>query len=748
MKNMKKLLSVLLVIVMVFALMGSALAADTETSTAAPAVTTAAAATGEMAGQIVILHTNDVHGKISGYAKIAAMKAAYEAKGAYVLLLDAGDYSQGTVYVSTSKGASAVELMNLAGYDAAALGNHEFDYGYEQLKSNLSTAKFAVLAANVKYNGKTAFADNKVFTAPDGTKIGVFGLDTPETATKANPAMIKGITFGTDAELVTTAAAQVKALRDLGCKYVVCLGHLGVDAESVGHQSLDVLKAVSGIDLFIDGHSHSVIEGNTNTLVSGETRTKLDAGSTMLVSTGTAFANIGVVTISGGKMSASLVPVTDDMAADSTVKAKSDELTKTIDAAYGAKFAATQVYLNGVKANVRTQETNMGDLITDALVWKSEKEGVKVDAAVTNGGGIRAEIKAGDITKKDINTVLPFGNTLSIVKVTGAELLEALEASTYSTPDAIGGFPQVSGIKFTIDTTKTFAAGDKYPGSTYAKPASINRVSIQSVGGKAFDAAATYTIVTNNFTAAGGDTYYAFAASPINYDLGIPMDEAVMEYITTALKGTVTAAKYGSTQGRITILCKACKTFSDVTHGAWYENSVLYCLNNSLMGGSGANTFAPSVSMNRGMFVTMLYRLAGSPEVTVGTTFTDVPANAYYAKAVAWAVSKNITTGVTATTFQPGKTMTRQEMASFIYRYYNSPAVTGTLTYSDASSVSSWAVSAVNYCTAQSLMTGEGTTFNASGSASRAMGATVLTRMHQAAAAAAAPATATNTPAK
>ena len=722
MKKSYKLLSLLLVFMMVFSLMSGALAEGAVT-------TTAPAATGEMAGQIVILHTNDVHGAITGYAKVAALKDAYEAKGAYVLLLDAGDYSQGTVYVSSTKGANAVTLMNLAGYDAAALGNHEFDYGFAQLKTNLSSAKFPILAANVLYNGSVAFKADAVFTAPDGTKIGVFGLDTPETATKANPAMIKGVTFGTDAQLVSTAAAEVKALKAAGAKYIVCLGHLGVDGESAGHESVDVIKAVSGIDLFIDGHSHTVIDGMKN---------DYGTGSTMIVSTGTAFKNIGVVTIKDGKLASSLLPVTDSMTSDAAVKAKADEITAKIDAEYGAKFATTSVTLNANKdPGVRTMETNMGDIITDALVWKAEKEGVSVDAAVTNGGGIRATIKGGDITKKDINTVLPFGNTLSIVKVTGKGLLEALEASTYCTPTAVGGFPQVAGIKFTIDTTKAFDAGAKYPGSTYSAPKTINRVSIQSVGGKTFSPTATYTIVTNNFTAAGGDTYYAFAASPINYDLGIPMDEAVMEYITTALKGSVSGA-YAAPQGRITVLCSACKTFSDVVSNSWYDGYVKYCVDNKLMSGTSATTFAPMKTMDRATFVTMLYALAGSPAVDVGTLkFTDVAPTAWYAKAVAWAVGKGITSGLTDTTFGPAVTMSRQQMAVFMYKNAGAPAVTGELTFSDKTAVSAWAVDAVNYCTANKLMSASGDVFNPTGNANRAMGAVVLTQLHKTAAAAA-----------
>ena len=155
---------------------------------------------------------------------------------------------------------------------------------------------------------------------------------------------------------------------------------------------------------------------------------------------------------------------------------------------------------------------------------------------------------------QDINTVLPFGNTLSIIKITGTELLEVLEASTFCTPEAIGGFPQVSGIEFTVDTTKDYDQGDEYPGTTYFAPKSINRVTIKTVGGKDFDPAATYTIATNDFMASGGDTYYRFVNATANYDLGIPMDEVVMDYITTVLNGTVAADKYGEPAGRIHVL--------------------------------------------------------------------------------------------------------------------------------------------------------------------------------------------------
>ncbi|MGX8699686.1 MAG: 5'-nucleotidase C-terminal domain-containing protein, partial [bacterium] len=210
----------------------------------------------------------------------------------------------------------------------------------------------------------------------------------------------------------------------------------------------------------------------------------------------------------------------------------------------------------------RDGETNNGDLVADAMLWSIlHMDGaVTVDedhvVAVTNGGGIRAAINPGDVTMKDVNTVLPFGNTVAVVYVKGSELLEALEASTYTTP--IGGYPQTSGIQFTLDLTKEYDPNpETYPDSTYYGPASIQRVTITSINGKAFDPEATYAVVTNNFCSAGGDTYYVFKNASDQFDTGIPMDEAVMQYITEELGGVISAEKYAEPRGDQTYITEA-----------------------------------------------------------------------------------------------------------------------------------------------------------------------------------------------
>ena len=538
MNKTRKLLALVLSLVMVFAI---AIPASADYDYAANANIVYSS----FEGKTVILHSNDVHGALAGYAYMPALKAQFEAAGAEVYMVDAGDFSQGTVYVSSSLGASAVTMMNAAGYDIVTLGNHEFDFGYQQLKQNLSSAKFSVICANVYLDetGETIYEPTKMIETASGLKLGFFGMETPETATKVNPALITEISFSTFDDLYASAQLAVDSLKEQEADLVIGICHLGVDAESAanGYRSIDLYEKVPGIDFIIDGHSHTVMTSGEN----GEP----------IQSTGTKFANIGVVVIDNEtkQIERHYLMDTRGLAEDPTVAAVAKGIMDTVDAAYNTPFATSEVFLNGERdPGNRTEETNLGDLITDAMVWKVRSTGgieEYYDAplvGVTNGGGIRASIEAGGVTKKDINTVLPFGNTVAVIYTTGAELLEALEASTFSTPEAIGGFPQTSGIEWVLDTTVPFDQGEVYTlngkeGSYYA-PASIKRVTIKSINGEPFDENAIYGVVTNNFCAAGGDTYNvlnrAFSQG-FGFDTGIPMDEAVMEYVTEVLGGVI-----------------------------------------------------------------------------------------------------------------------------------------------------------------------------------------------------------------
>ena len=550
--HMNKLFALVLALALVLAMSTSALAADKYIAGYSAIVRTEPA---DYTGKTVILHSNDVHGALDGYAYMAALRSDFEAKGAEVIVVDAGDYSQGTTYVSSNKGHAAIEMMNAAGYDVATLGNHEFDFGYAQLMENLGDAEFDVICADV-YSDEThepILPATKVVETASGLKIGFFGMETPETATKVNPGLIKEISFATFDDLYASAQLAVDSLSD--ADLVIGLVHLGVDAESAanGYRSSDLYEKVTGIDFLIDGHSHTVMTAGEN----GEP----------IQSTGTKFAYIGVIVIDNEtrKIEDNYLKATNTLGQDETVAEAAKAIMDEVDEKYGAVFATTEITLNGDRApGNRTQETNLGDLITDAMVWSVVKEGgieqVEPNAVVgiTNGGGIRAPIPAGEFSRKDINTVLPFGNTVAVVYVTGAELLEVLEASTFCTPDPIGGFPQTSGIQWTLDTTKAYDQGAVYmmngKETSYYAPASINRVTITAINGEPFDPSATYAVVTNNFCTAGGDTYNVFGQSTSTFDTGIPLDNALMSYVEEVLQGVVSAETYGAPQGRLTII--------------------------------------------------------------------------------------------------------------------------------------------------------------------------------------------------
>lgn len=553
---MKKLLSLMLALTMALCLLVPAVAEE-------PA--------GPLSGKLVILHTNDVHGRAVGddesfgYARIATLKKNLQAQGAEVLLFDAGDYSQGTPIVNLGNGKNAVTFMNAAGYDAATIGNHEFDWGTDNLQQNLENAKFAVLCANLTRTSDNTlvFQANKVFETVVG-KVGVFGLDTPETMTKAHPDKVKGVSFSMAEALYADAQAQVDELKAAGCDLIVCLAHLGDADESITNRSVDMLANVTGINLLIDGHSHTTIDGG-----------EMDA-DTLRTSTGEYSHAIGYVVVEPVvkedvttlSLTAGLYTKDEDneaalmlgqgLAEDADVAAIVNEINNAVEEELSATFAKTEVLLNGERApGVRTEETNLGDFSADAILWAAKQAlgEDQVDAALTNGGGIRASIEVGDVTMKTMKTVFPFGNEVATLSVTGAELLEALEAATCTTPDAIGAFPQVAGIEFTIDTTVPYENGEQYANSTYYAPAKPgSRVTIATVGGEPWSAEKTYVIATNDFTAAGGDTYAAFAYpyAQTGYKTGVALEDALVNYTQQVLGGVI-GDPYAAPQGRITI---------------------------------------------------------------------------------------------------------------------------------------------------------------------------------------------------
>lgn len=522
---------------------------------------------GDMDGKLVVLHTNDIHGYYGttetavGIAGVAALKDYYEEQGADVLLLDAGDFSQGTTLVNHENGLKAVEYLTAADYDAVSLGNHEFDFGFDALLDMvavLGAANIPVLDANVLEKGTTSpyFGDQAVFEL-DGIKVGVFGLDTAEAQTKASPSSVAALNFLDKQDMFDCAQTQVEKLKAEGCDYIIALTHLGVDEESAGRRSTELAEAVTGIDLIVDGHSHTAMDGGQM------------VGDTMIVSTGSYLENVGTVIVDKvtGEETAKLISAADYAANygmyDETLAAMVAADQAEVDEYYAGVFATTEVDLNGEKdPGVRTEETNLGDFTADAYLYAGRKYAeeqnldISVDVAISNGGGIRASVPKGEISMNTLYTVFPYGNTLALVTITGEQLLEVLEASTFSTPTAIGGFPQIAGAEFTVNTAVEYVNGAQYPDSTYYAPANPgSRVTITSIGGKAFDPKANYTVVVNSFQAEGGDTYYVLTQGSYMQDTGVVDAEALIDYVNSL--GGVIGQEYAQPQGRIQIVAEA-----------------------------------------------------------------------------------------------------------------------------------------------------------------------------------------------
>ncbi len=520
----------------------------------------------DLKGKLVVLHTNDIHGYYDttetaiGIAGVVGLREYYKAQGADVILVDAGDFSQGTTLVNHEQGIKSAKYLAAAEYDAVTLGNHEFDFGFEAVNKNAAYLKEAgvpVLDANILKKGTdTPYFDDNIVIETEGLKVGVFGLDTPETQTKSSPSSVKDLTFLDEQAMFDCAQEQVKTLEAEGCEYIIALTHLGVDDESMGRRSIDLAENVKGIDLIVDGHSHTEMDGGQM------------VGETMIVSTGCYLKNVGTVVVDKQtkQETAKLVPVADFAAKykyDETLKKQVADDKAEIDKYYNGIFATSKVDLDGKKdPGVRTEETNLGDFTADAYLYaakeyvKSEGLDLQVDIALSNGGGIRASIPKGEISMNTLYTVFPYGNSLVLVTVTGEQLLEILEASTFATPTAIGGFPQIAGASYTVNTAVKYVNGKQYPDSTYFAPANPgSRVTINEVGGKPFDLNANYTLAVNAFQAEGGDTYYALTQGSYIQDTGLTDAEVLISYVKSM--NNVIDETYAQSQGRIKIVSEA-----------------------------------------------------------------------------------------------------------------------------------------------------------------------------------------------
>ena len=574
---MKKLLTALLTVAMLFSSFGTL------------------PVKAEQSDDIVVLYTNDVHTYIDGpisYDVIAAIKAELETQYAHVLLVDAGDHIQGTAYGSMDKGETIIKLMNAAGYDAATLGNHEFDYGMFGCMQIIDWAEFPYTSCNF-YNeaagvrGENVLDSYVTFECGD-EKIAFVGITTPESFTKSTPAYfqnengeyIYGIAGGEDgAALYADVQAAVDAAKADGATKVIALGHLGDDPASQPWTSKETIAHVSGLDAFIDGHSHSTIKGEE---VAGK-----DGNKVLLTQTGDYFNQIGMMvidaetgaittdfigsekildkdgeTVLGYNLVSELYTGTE-VISDAKVKAIVDAWMTEIDTQLGTVIGSTALTFDNYEGEnrlVRSQETNTGDFAADALYFLFDDMGMDVDLAIMNGGGVRNKAVTGDISYKVCKEIHTFGNVACLQTVTGQQILDALEwgARSAGTGEECGGFLQVSGVTYKIDTTVADTTSKDEKGVWTAGPETyrVYDVKIYNKETNAWDAldlTASYNLAGYNYTLRDlGDGFAMFdgAVNVLDY---VMEDYMVLSNYVLAFDGGVIdatnsplAAKYAN----------------------------------------------------------------------------------------------------------------------------------------------------------------------------------------------------------
>ncbi|MBQ3444084.1 MAG: bifunctional metallophosphatase/5'-nucleotidase [Selenomonadaceae bacterium] len=463
------------------------------------------------AAELIIFHTNDMHSRIQdtddnkqsiGLAELAAAVKATKAKNPATLWLDAGDTFHGMPIITISRGESMVPLLNAAGYDAMTAGNHDFNYGSKQLERLAKQLKFPILDANVvrRSNGKRPFKPYKIFKL-NGIKVGVFGLSTPETAFKTNPKNVTEVEFLNPVEV---SKEMIKALRPK-CDVLIAVMHMGVDASSE-FTSERIARETDGIDLIVDGHSHTVLtEG-------------IRVKDTLIVQTGCYEHFLGKATIEVEDHK--IISKKSELLTADEIRAINPVPDKQVLAVLKDVNSKAEVLLNEVVAHsdkelsserllVRRNESELGNLTADAFRWAA-----KSDIAIINGGGLRADLPKGDVRKRDIMAIFPFGNTLRVAEVKGSVIRAMIEHSVEYYPASFGGFLDVSGLTFSYDPTQ---------------PAK-HRVKEILIGGKSLDENKNYTIALADFQTMGGDDYTMLKGAKIVGELGT-FEEIFADYL-------------------------------------------------------------------------------------------------------------------------------------------------------------------------------------------------------------------------
>ena len=516
---------------------------------------------------VYVLYTNDIHCEVSGYPALAAYRAQLLENGENVVTVDAGDAIQGEAIGAQTKGSAIIDIMNTVGYDYAIPGNHEFDYSLSTFLDLTKNADFTYLSANFVdlQTGSTVFTPYAVKDF-DGKKAAFIGICTPETYTKSTPVYFQDengnyLYSFSENTFYETIQNTVDQAREDGADIVIAVGHLGINGPASGWKSTDVIANTTGIDVFIDGHSHETIANSIYQNKDGE--------DVPLTSTGTKFDNFGImkiqmdasndISITTQLLHPSEVTYDSSEAASEayhSVQNKIDHYNQELSYLYEvlgtAEIELTINNAEGVR-RIRSGETNLGDFVADAY-----RSICQADIALVNGGGIRASVSAGDVTRKSLMDVNPWNNAMCVIEASGQQILDALEHGARNLPEENGGFLQVSGLTYDIDTWKESPVIMDEQGTFQSiDPAKERRITNVKVNGQALEPDKMYTVCGSVYTLQNsGDGFTMFKNDKVVAQDNLPTDATMLiSYFTDVLNGRITAGQYGNIagEGRIII---------------------------------------------------------------------------------------------------------------------------------------------------------------------------------------------------
>lgn len=669
------------------------------------------------ADTIVILYENDVHCAVEGYSKLAAMKNELKTDYEYVGAVSSGDFVQGGTLGSASTGEYIVNLMNLVGYDAIGLGNHEFDYCISRLDELYELSETKFISCNFARIGeeKTYFEPYSIVSYGD-VDIAYIGIITPETVTMARPSQFndeKGeliYTFN-ETRLYEVVQESIDEAKKDGADYVIALSHIGYDESGSLNDVTDVIENTDGLDVVLDGHSHSVIEEKNIKDKSGD--------NVLLTSTGTGFKHIGKLTITNDTFDTELIKTETYTKTDANVDSYLEEIKESYAEIGNRKIGESKVDLvtNDENGNrlVRKAETNLGNFCSDAL-----RIVMNADVSFVNGGGMRAPIKTGDVTFNDLISVYPFNNRIVTAEITGQVLLDMLEMGMMPYPEECGAFPHMSGMTFSVD--KSIPSSVKLDDQGFFvsvdgdyRVYDVKVLNKESGLYEKLELDKKYVITASDYYILDlGSGLSMFKDANVLKNEGV-LDVDIMEmYITENLNGVI-GDKYKNVAHRITFTDGKYETssdkFSDLT--TEYAEAAKFVLDNGFMTGVTENNFAPEQILNRADAVTVLWRMAGCPVVNYATNFKDVEKDSWYTEAVCWAASEGIVYGYTDDTFAPFDVITREQLAVVMWRYAKNDNKdvsigenTNILSYEDIHLVSEYAIPALQWSCGAGILQG------------------------------------------